>query len=193
MQSGSSALRPFGDAVVDGFDLDFESTVSNMAPFANQLRSLMDGAGTYYLTAAPQCPYPDAADNEMLDGAVYFDWINIQFYNNYCELTTFVAGDSTQPDFDISTWDNWASTVSLNPNVKIMLGAPASSSAAGAGYVSATDLAPIITYSKQFASFGGVMVWDASQAWANSGWLDGVVTDLAASTKRFMNRNKILG
>lgn len=40
--SNSSALRPFGDAVVDGFDFDFEATVSNMATFGNELRSLMD-------------------------------------------------------------------------------------------------------------------------------------------------------
>ena len=85
-QSGSTALRPFGAAAVDGFDFDFESTVQNTAPFANELRSLMDSASdgkTRYLTAAPQCPYPDAADNSMLDGAVSFDAIWVQFYNNY--------------------------------------------------------------------------------------------------------------
>lgn len=62
VQSGSSALRPFGNSVVDGFDFDFEANVSNMATFANQLRSLMNSAGgkKYYLSAAPQCPFPDA-------------------------------------------------------------------------------------------------------------------------------------
>lgn len=59
VQSGS-ANRPFGTAVIDGFDFDFESGVSNTVPFANQLRSLMnaDKSKKYYLSAAPQCPYP---------------------------------------------------------------------------------------------------------------------------------------
>ena len=60
VQSGSSGNRPFGTAVVDGFDFDFEAGVSNTVPFANQLRSLMnaDTSKKYYLSAAPQCPYP---------------------------------------------------------------------------------------------------------------------------------------
>jgi chitinase len=72
-----------------------------MVPFANQLRSLMDAnaASTgkkWYLTAAPQCPYPDSADNTMLNGAVYLDAIWVQFYNNYCGLQSYIAGVSTQ-------------------------------------------------------------------------------------------------
>jgi chitinase len=59
---GSKALRPFGSAVIDGFDFDFEAMVNNMPAFGNQLRSLMDAAGSpsreFLLTAAPQCPYP---------------------------------------------------------------------------------------------------------------------------------------
>ncbi|KAI9730048.1 MAG: hypothetical protein M1818_008317 [Claussenomyces sp. TS43310] len=191
VQNGSSAPRPFGNAAINGFDFDFESTVTNMVPFGNQLRSLMDAAGTYYLTAAPQCPYPDSADNDMLNGAVYFDAIWVQFYNNYCGVNSYVAGSSTQNNFNFATWDNWAKTVSKNPNVKVLLGVPASSTAAGSGYLSASDLAPVITYSKQYSSFGGVMTWDASQAWSNSGWLDGVVSDLKASAKRFMNRKRL--
>lgn len=33
VQSSSGALRPFGTAVVDGFDFDFEANVNNMAKF----------------------------------------------------------------------------------------------------------------------------------------------------------------
>ena len=48
-----------------------------MAPFANQLRSLGDSSGRkFYLSAAPQCPYPDYADNQMLNGAVSFDFVS---------------------------------------------------------------------------------------------------------------------
>jgi chitinase len=181
--SGSSTPRPFGKSVIDGFDFDFESTVSNMVPFANQLRSLMTASTattgkSYLLTAAPQCPYPDAADGSMLAGAVEFDAIWIQFYNNYCGLQSFTPGASTQNNFNFATWDNWAKTVSKNPNVKVILGIPGNSGAAGSGYTSGSKLASIISYCKGFSSFGGVMIWDASQVWANSGFLDSVSSDL---------------
>ncbi|RHZ65988.1 putative class III chitinase [Aspergillus thermomutatus] len=173
--SDPSALRPFGQATIDGFDLDFESTVSNMPAFATQLRTLYlsDPSKQYYLTAAPQCPYPDAADGPMLDGAVSFDAIWVQFYNNYCGLQAYVPGAATQYNFNFATWDNWAKTVSLNKNVRVFLGVPGSSTAAGSGYVSVDRLAGIIAYAKGLSSFGGVMSWDASQVVANSGFLGG--------------------
>jgi chitinase len=163
-----------------------------MVPFANQLRSLMDAATAssgkiYLLTAAPQCPYPDYADNDMLNGAVSFDAIFIQFYNNYCGVSSYVAGSSTQNNFNFDTWDNWAKTVSKNTNVKVLLGVPANTGA-GAGYVSASTLNSVISYCTQFSSFGGVMMWDASQAWANSGFVGGVSGDLSAATKRVTRR-----
>lgn len=188
MQSGSSAPRPFGTAVVDGFDFDFEATVSNMVSFGNQLRSLMDAATAagdkkYYLTAAPQCPYPDAADGSMLAGAVSFDIVWVQFYNNYCGVQSYVAGAATQNNFNFATWDNWAKTVSANPDVRVFLGVPAGPSAAGSGYESASVLASVIAYSQTFSSFGGVMMWDASQAVANAGFLAGVKQDLGVASK----------
>ncbi|KAK5120403.1 hypothetical protein LTR85_006342 [Meristemomyces frigidus] len=165
-QGGSSTLRPFGGAVIDGFDFDFETTVTNTLPFANELRSLMssDTSKSYYLTAAPQCPYPDAADNPMLDGTVSFDAIFVQFYNNYCGLGSYVAGAAEQTNFNFDVWDTWAKSTSLNPDVKVFLGVPADTTAAGSGYTSPTGLQPIIEYCKTFSSFGGVMMWDASQA-----------------------------
>jgi chitinase len=188
VQKGSTALRPFGSAVVDGFDLDFEKGVANMVPFANQLRSLMDSATShggkrYFLTAAPQCPYPDYANNAMLNGAVSFDAIWVQFYNNGCGVQSFVRGSSTQKSFNFATWDNWARTVSKNRKVKVFLGVPAGPHAAGSGYLSASSLQPVISYCKKFSSFGGVMMWDASQAYANSGFLSGVSASAAKKAK----------
>ncbi|TVY52423.1 Class III chitinase [Lachnellula cervina] len=182
--TSSSVTRPFGTSVIDGFDFDFESTVQNMIPFANQLRSLMTASSSstgkqYILTAAPQCPYPDAADGSMLAGAVSFDAIFIQFYNNYCGVQSYTAGSSTQNNFNFATWDNWAKTVSLNPDVKVLLGIPGNTGA-GSGYETGTTLAAVIAYSKSFSSFGGVMIWDMSQTYSNSGFLDGVTSDLAA-------------
>ena len=185
--AGSSSVnRPFDDASVNGFDFDFESTVTHMPAFGNKLRELMDGAGDdYLLTAAPQCPYPDAADGEMLAGQVSFDIVWVQFYNNFCGLQNYQPGGG---NFNFGDWDNWAKTVSKNPNVKVMIGAPASTTAAGSGYVDTNQLSTIIDYSKQFTSFGGVMMWDASQAYANDGFLQGVRSALSGAGNRTMRR-----
>ncbi|KAG1882532.1 glycoside hydrolase superfamily [Suillus subluteus] len=130
---GSSSIRPFG------IDMDIEGgSQTGFVSFLSALRTLMD---------APQCPYPDAyivsASHTLLD-------------NNYCELTNY--NDSN--DWDFSTWyrTTGQETVSPNPNVKVYIGAPASTSAAGSGYQTMA----------QYSSFGGVMLWDASQAYANS-------------------------
>jgi len=65
--------------------------------------------------------------------------------------------------------DNWAKTVSPNPNVKVYLGAPASSTAAGSGYVDVSTLGSIAQQTRsKYSSFGGVMLWDASQAYGMS-------------------------
>lgn len=184
VQAGSTVKRPFGKAVVDGFDFDFESTTQNMPPFATQLRGLMTaataaGGKPYYLSAAPQCPYPDLADNDMLNGGVSFDFIQIQFYNNYCGVSSFVVGASSQPSYNFDTWDNWAKTGSANPNVKILVGIPANTGA-GAGYTSGNILQAALAYSQGFASFGGVMMWDMSQLYKNPGFQEEVVQYLGS-------------
>ncbi|KAJ5804835.1 class III chitinase [Penicillium riverlandense] len=181
-QTGVAIDRPFGEAVVDGFDFDFESTVNNLPAFGAKLRSLMDAASgkQYYLSAAPQCVYPDSADGTTL-AAVAFDFVMVQFYNNWCEVSNFQAGATTQSSFNFDVWDTWAKG-SQNPNVKVFLGIPANSGAAGAGYASGSQLQAAIAYSKQYSSFGGVMMWDMSQLYANSGFLDQVVSDLSASS-----------
>ncbi|KAG6856413.1 Chitinase 2 [Tephrocybe sp. NHM501043] len=61
--------------------------------------------------------------------------------------------------------DNWAKTTSPNKNVKIYVGAPSSASAAGSGYVAADALSKIASETRtKYSSFGGIMLWDASQA-----------------------------
>ncbi|KAL5366251.1 glycoside hydrolase superfamily [Aspergillus floccosus] len=173
--------RPFGDAVVDGFDFDFETTTNNLPAFGAKLRSLMDAAGgkKYYLSAAPQCVFPDAANGATLN-AVPFDLVMVQFYNNWCQTSNFQVGSTTQNAFNFDVWDKWAKT-SPNPNVKVFLGIPANAGAAGSGYTSGSQLKAAIAYSKQYSNFGGVMMWDMSQLYANSGFLDQVVSDLTVT------------
>lgn len=186
--SNSDALRPFGNASIDGFDFDFEANVQNTLPFAQQLRKNMDssGNGQHYLTAAPQCPYPDRADDDILSGDVSIDAVWVQFYNNFCGLNSFDPNADKQDIFNFNVWDNWAQNTSYNPNVRVMLGVPASPSAAGSGYEPPSKLTPIIQYAKTFESFGGVMMWDVSQAYANKGFLDAVNSALASSASRVM-------
>ncbi|KAJ5575617.1 Glycoside hydrolase superfamily [Penicillium sp. DV-2018c] len=175
-QKGSKALRPFGDAALDGFDFDFEANVQHMAPFANELRSLMDADKSgqkFYLTAAPQCPYPDQADKDILNGPVYVDAVWVQFYNNFCGVNAF-SSDSSSNKYNFDEWDNWAHTVSKNKDVKVMIGVPAFTTAASTGYIPASELAKVIEYSKKFKSFGGVMMWDATQAYGNDGFIKDV-------------------
>jgi chitinase len=189
-----SAHRPFGDAVVDGFDFDFESTVSNMEVFGNEIRSLMDAdtSKKYFLTAAPQCVYPDAADNAMLNGAVSFDAIWVQFYNNFCGVQNFKSGTNTQTAFNFDVWDQWAKNTSKNPDVKVILGVPANTGAAGSGYLSASDLKPVVDYSATFSSFGGVMMWDASQAYANDGFIAGVRSDVGSNSNSTTTTSRVM-
>ncbi|TFY55037.1 hypothetical protein EVG20_g9469 [Dentipellis fragilis] len=122
---GSSSTRPFGSAVLDGVDLDIESgSPSHYAAFVNQIRSHASGKSKkYYVTAAPQCPFPDANIGAALNAAP-FDAVFVQFYNNYCGLD--------QPDdYNFDTWDNWARTQSSNKNIKVFIGAAASSQRCG--------------------------------------------------------------
>ena len=188
---GNKILRPFWSSAIDGFDLDFESTVDNIVPFANQLRNLIDedaaSSGKYWLfTAAPQCPYPNLAENEMLNGSVFFDPVWVQFYNNKCGLQSFEANTSMQTAFNFKIWDEWARSVSKNPAVKVLLGIPGSATAAGSGYTSSSDLVPIIDYCEGFPSFGGIMMWDASQAFQNGRFILRVVASLTESCLRLI-------
>lgn len=97
---GQSDLRPFGDVKLDGVDLgvshvsvneretgltftDNESgNATGYLAMVMRLKSHIasDSSKKYYLTAAPQCPFPDAS--EPLDVCKELDMVWVQFYNN---------------------------------------------------------------------------------------------------------------
>ncbi|GAB5585442.1 Chitinase 2 [Umbelopsis nana] len=175
---GSSTTRPFGSAVLDGIDLDIENGGSTgYAAFVNQLQSHFNSASKkYYITAAPQCVYPDANLGAVINN-VSFDAIYVQFYNNPCGLQNF----NSPSQWNFGIWDYWARNISPNKNVKVYIGAPASSSAAGGGYVSASTLTTIAQQTQaDFPSFGGLMFWDASQAYANNRYDEAAKAAVAA-------------
>ncbi|KAJ7052515.1 glycoside hydrolase [Mycena amicta] len=155
---GSSSTRPFGAAVLDGLDLDIEGgSATGFSAFVTEIRALSAGA-------TKNVPFPDACLGSVLN-AVAFDavYVQVSSSDNKHDLKVLT---STQ-DWDFDSWDTWAKTVSPNKNVKIFIGAPASSSA-GAGYISAAALGQLAVSTRaQFSSFGGIMLWDASQAYAN--------------------------
>ncbi|TCD70658.1 Chitinase 1 [Steccherinum ochraceum] len=171
---GSSATRPFGSAVLDGVDLDIEGGSSTgYAAFVNRIRSHASGASKkYFITAAPQCPFPDASLGGVLNAAS-FDAVYVQFCKKpyLCfdwPLKIILSADIPPKDWDFGLWDDWARQTSPNKNVKIYVGAPASSTAAGSGYQDISTLTKIaVQMRKSFPSFGGVMLWDASQAYVN--------------------------
>lgn len=161
---GSSDTRPFGDAIVDGFDLDIENNEPDYYPaLVSQLRSHFDGASKdYYITAAPQCPYPDASVGLTLSSS-QIDMIWIQFYNNYCSLSG--------SEFNWDTWQKFADDTSPNSDIKMFVGLPGSSSAAGSGYVDPSVVESTLQGISS-ANFGGIMLWDASQGFSNE--VDGI-------------------
>ncbi|CUS22592.1 LAQU0S06e01530g1_1 [Lachancea quebecensis] len=175
---GSADERPFDDAVVDGFDFDIEnSQPDGYVAMAKKLRQYFDSASKdYYLSAAPQCFYPDASVGDLLENA-NIDFAFVQFYNNYCNV---------DKQFNWDTWLNFAQNISPNSNIKLYLGLPGSSTAAGSGYIS--DLSVIKSTVQSISgsnNFGGIMLWDASQGFTNE--VDGAT--YAAQMKKILSED----
>jgi len=176
---GTSTTRPFGTAVVDGVDLDIEKGAStSYSAFITALRGYFATASKqYYISSAPQCPYPDEwmgpGAGTPLDTA-WFDYVWVQFYNNDCGL------DHYPHSFNFDSWATWASTTAVNPDVKVFIGAPASAEAAGTGYVSLSTLQTIstATHASYPNVFGGVMLWDCSNSDQNNNFGGEVATFL---------------
>lgn len=153
---GQSNSRPFGDAVLDGIDFDIEYG-SNL--YWDDLARALSGYSTaerkVYLSAAPQCFYPDY----YLDAAIrtgLFDYVWVQFYNNPpCQYST-ATGNAINL-FD--SWSNqWASHQGVN---KLFLGLPAAPQAApSGGYIPPQDLIDkVLPFVEQSPNYGGVMLW----------------------------------
>ncbi|MBI4509347.1 MAG: hypothetical protein HY698_06900 [Deltaproteobacteria bacterium] len=159
---GSGAVRPFGRAVLDGVDLDIEggSTIGYTA-YVKKLRGLMsqDTTRSYYVAAAPQCPYPDAyvgpaPGRPLGDVPAMFDWLFVQFYNNYCNF-------NQRASFEQS-YAQWTS-LATGGKPKIFVGLPATPQAANAAsFVGRADLQALVDVTAKSKAFGGVMLWDSS-------------------------------
>ncbi|KAK3301353.1 glycoside hydrolase superfamily [Chaetomium fimeti] len=82
------SLRPFGSAVLDGYDLNKQDEcAANFDTFGATLRSHFsaDTARDYFLSAAPGCSYPDISIHPGYLAQSDFVWP--RFYNNSrCEI-----------------------------------------------------------------------------------------------------------
>ncbi|XP_048581497.1 acidic endochitinase [Nematostella vectensis] len=162
--------RPFLSAVLDGVDLDIEVGSYKYYPdFVREIRQLMrtDSSRQYLITAAPQCPFPDKWMGPQTPGSALeevgseFDYLFIQFYNNYC-----YPGSSYFVSV-MDTWLNWANGITNGP--KIILGLPAGTGAAGKPhyYFTPEKLAEKYKLIRDKPGVSGIMLWDCSWAQNN--------------------------
>ncbi|RHN81722.1 putative chitinase [Medicago truncatula] len=149
---GTSSSRPLGDAVLDGIDFDIEA---GDGQYWDELAKALDGFSSQkkvYLSAAPQCPYPDA----HLDSAIktgLFDYVWVQFYNNpQCQYS---SGNTNNL---VDAWNQWTSSQAK----QVFLGVPANDAAAPSGGFIPSDvlISQVLPAIKGSAKYGGVMIWD---------------------------------
>lgn len=165
--SDDSITRPFGDAIVDGFDFDIENNdQTGYVALANELKNIysQDSSKSYYLSASPQCAYPDQNVGDLLSN-VELDFAFIQFYNNYCNLAN--------SEFNYNTWESFAESAP-NSNIKLYVGLPGSTASASTGYADVSTVRSQLADIKCDSNFGGVALWDASSAFGNDNYQDDI-------------------
>lgn len=148
-----SELRPFGDVKLDGVDLDNESgNPTGYLAMVKRFKSNFanDSSKKYYLTAAPQCPFPDAS--QPLDVCQELDYVWVQFYNNgECNIAQSGFNEAVK---------NWSKGIG---NAKLFIGGLASGSDGDQGYVDANTFNKAIqgVKSMNLPNYGGAMLWEA--------------------------------
>ncbi|KAL3422518.1 Endochitinase A1 [Phlyctema vagabunda] len=161
-------LRPLGTVAVDGFDIDNEfKEPANYDVLGSTFRSLFSGCTTkdYYLSSAPQCPFPDASN--PLSMLLLCDFVYVQFYNNpSCEI------GSDGFDASLKQWSDALQASTLATKPRLFVGAPSFSGAGSSAYTaigSAKGMQDVAKEAKALGipSLGGVMFWDGSEGLLN--------------------------
>jgi chitinase len=120
-----------------------------------------DSSKTYNLSAAPQCPIPDASI--PLAALQQTDFVWVQFYDN--------PGCNVGTGTWLSSFGAWSNQLRSDSNIgtpRLYTGAEAVD--AGSGYISGPDLVSNVSQAKaipNLGNFGGVILWDGSEALAN--------------------------
>lgn len=178
----SKVGRPFGNVKIDGFDIGgyfvftlmwgiginrlLDPEQKNPAYYTNFTTALrqtfvQDRSKTYYISAAPQCPRPDASI--PLDAMQEMDFVWVQFYNNGdCNIgaSGFMAS--------LAAWSEDLSAKGAGP--QLYIGGPACETCGPHGFLEPTAVAPAIQaeYSAGLKNFGGMMLWDGSEGKLNT-------------------------
>ncbi|XP_021764887.1 acidic endochitinase-like [Chenopodium quinoa] len=148
---GTSNSRPFENAVLDGIDFNIELGSGDYYDIlARTLNRCSTVLKKVYLSAAPQCPFPDAHLNNAINTGL-FDYVRVQFYNNPpCQYTNGNTGNL------VNSWNEWT-TVNAG---QVFLGLPAAPAAAGSGYIPPDVLkSQVLPNVRTSSKFGGVMLW----------------------------------
>ena len=104
------------------------------------------------MSAAPQCPYPDA----YLDSAIntgLFDYVWVQFYYNpQCQYSN---GNTNNL---VNAWNQWTSSQAK----QVFLCVPANVASAPSGGFIPSDVltSQVLPAIKSSPKYGGVMIWD---------------------------------
>ncbi|GLJ20972.1 hypothetical protein SUGI_0383270 [Cryptomeria japonica] len=151
---GQSDSRPLGDAVLDGIDFDIVATTDLWENLAKAVSALSTPDKKVYLSAAPECPYPDAHLGNALQTGL-FDYVWIQFYNNpSCQ---YADGDASDL---VNSWNQWTTSITTVQTEGFFLGLPASSAAAGSGFIPTDALiTKVLPQVRASPNYGGVMLW----------------------------------
>lgn len=195
--SGLESIRPFGDVVLDGIDIDNEDPANevHLPVLISSLRqNFANAQGTkpYYLSAAPQCPRPDQSI-PLASMQTQIDFVWPQFYNNpSCNLDS---------DGFIPSLQGWASDLLGNQqssfggiptggfvdigngvtSPRLLIGAPAFANA-GSGFVEGVQFEELVAQVKgtnlggpfnESSPLGGFMFWDGAYG-EESANVDGV-------------------
>lgn len=191
IQDGYTGPRPFGDAVVDGFDFDIESIIKadqdpadayrGYGTMVNTFREVFAlepaDSKSYYISASPQCLVPDQHLSLAIETS-WFDFLFIQFYNTpQCSARAFFdhsfgayGGPPTDISFD--AWVEYVLKFSFNPDVKLFLGLPADETAAynPEHYLTREEAKEILHHfqCKYPENFSGAMLYEATYSDNNS-------------------------
>ncbi|PHU17942.1 Acidic endochitinase [Capsicum chinense] len=147
---GQSNSCPLGNVILDGIDFDIEEKTTQ---YWDKLARALSGfcqRKKVYLTAAPQCPFPDAWLNGALSTGL-FDYVWVQFCNNPpCRY----SGGRTENLKDY--WNKWTSSQAG----KIFLGLPAALRAAESGFIPSDVLvSQVLPAISSSPNYGGVILW----------------------------------
>lgn len=180
-----------GNTIVHGIDFDVEQSTGNDQSYIALIKKLKELYPGVLISAAPECPWDESNDelkiekqhisHALLSYDIHFDYLFVQFYNNeVCQPTT------SGKDGNVFNWDKWNS-YGKDHSSSILLGIPASKHAANEdAYLNEQDFKKYLGQIDSSSNFGGVMLWDADQAYKNKKVLtDGSTYDQFAGSQLY--------